>query len=43
MKTLYSLVAGQQLAAACRLAQQKRDHKLALLLSQATYTYQYNK
>lgn len=43
LKTLFSLVAGQQLAAACRLAQKNKDHKLALLLSQATYPSQSNR
>lgn len=36
LKALFSLVAGQQLSEACKLAREKRDHKLALLLSQAT-------
>ena len=31
---LFSLVSGRQMAAACRLAHQHRDHKLALLLGQ---------
>ena len=36
LRALFSLVSGQQLSKACRLAQKNRDHKLALLLSQAT-------
>ncbi len=36
LKTLFSLVAGQQLSEACHLAHEKGDYRLALLLSQAT-------
>ena len=43
LEQLFSLVAGQQLGAACSLAQQKKDHKLALLLSQATFSTKMNK
>ena len=43
LQALFSLVSGQQLSSACRLAQRHRDHKLALLLSQATQNTTYNK
>lgn len=43
LKALFSLVSGQQLSKACRLAQQHRDHKLALLLSQAAQNTTYNR
>lgn len=43
LKALFSLVSGQQLSKACRLAQRHRDHKLALLLSQATQNTTYNR
>lgn len=43
LKSLFSLVVGQQLPAACQLAQKNKDHKLALLLSQAIYTSPNNK
>jgi nuclear pore complex protein Nup98-Nup96 len=34
LEAVFSLVSGRQIAAACSLANQHRDHKLALLLSQ---------
>ena len=34
LEAVFSLVSGRQMAAACRLAHQHRDHKLALLLGQ---------
>lgn len=43
LKALFSLVSGQQLSKACRLAQKHHDHKLALLLSQATQNTTYNR
>ena len=43
LKALFSLVCGQQLSKACRLAQKNRDHKLALLLGQATQNTTYNR
>ena len=41
LKALFSLVSGQQLNKACRLAQKNRDNKLAFLLSQATHNTTY--
>lgn len=43
LKALFSLVSGQQLGKASRLAQRHRDHKLAMLLSQATQNTTYNR
>ena len=43
LRALFSLVSGQQLSKACRLAQKHRDHKLALLFSQATQNTMYNR
>ena len=35
LSVLFSLVTGQQLSSACKMAHKHRDHKLALLFSQA--------
>lgn len=43
LEAVFSLVCGQQLGAACRLAQKHSDHKLALLLSQAVSNTVVNK
>ena len=43
LRALFSLVSGQHLSKACRLAQKRRDHKLALLFSQATQNTMYNR
>lgn len=43
LKALFSLVSGQQLSKACRLAQKHHDHKLALIFSQATQNTMYNR
>ena len=43
LEALFSLVCGQQLSRACRLAQKNKDHKLSLLLSQATQSTTYNR
>ena len=43
LRALFSLVSGQQLGKACRLAHRHRDHKLAMLLSQAAQNTTYNR
>ena len=40
LSSLFSLVTGHQLPAACRLAHSHRDHKLAILLSQSLSSLQ---